>query len=274
MNPESSQVVTVADADPLPDPSLSRENVPGYDVVKAAPAYSSATGLVSGFALAAVVLVLTVAASSDLSETQRLYLGFATSLFALGFVGCLFCAFAFASLGGEVTSPATLTYSMLVGSGVLISLVAVLGGFEALARAFLPDSTVVFVAVAALTAAVSPLFVWFPHWDIIQRFSEPLYEGPPVSADEARRLVVGLWLFGAVCSAAGVGLHYLRALGTPQQWEYLVVTFTGLVYVGVMVSLALFVSTSSGRARPTKGETWALAAFQSATILLTLALLP
>ncbi|HET7443030.1 MAG TPA: hypothetical protein VFJ57_00070 [Solirubrobacterales bacterium] len=234
-----------------------RENVLGYDVVKAAPSYSGAAGLVSGFALAAVVLVLTVAASSDLDHRQQIYLGFATSLFALGFIGCLFCAFSFASL-----------------SGVLISLVAILGGFEALAQALLHELAVVFVAVTGLTAAIAPLFVWFPHWDIVQRFGESVHEGTLRSPDEAEALVLRIWLVGAIAAGAGVALHYSALLGEPKQWEYLVLTFTGLTYVGGVVALALFVSTRSGRARATKMETWILAGFQSATVLIILALMP
>ena len=81
------------------------ENIREYDVVKAAPSYAGASGLISGFALAAVVLVLTVAASEKVEPPRQIYLSFATSLFTLGFVGCLFCAFSFASLGGERSHP-------------------------------------------------------------------------------------------------------------------------------------------------------------------------
>jgi hypothetical protein len=251
-----------------------RENVLGYDVVKAAPAYSAVAGLISGFALAAVVLVLTVAASARLTHAQEISLGFATSLFALGFIGCLLCSFSFASLGGEGNSPATMTDSMLVGSGLLISLLAVLGGFQALAQAFLPESEVVFIAVLALTATLGPLFVWFPHWDIVQRFGPSHHEGPPRSTAEARRLILHACLLGLVAAGAGVALHYSKVLGDPTRWEYLVLTFTGLAYTGSMAALGLLVSTVKGRARLTFKETWALALFQSATILVMLALLP
>jgi hypothetical protein len=270
----SPEVATVA-ASPLGEAdSPLRENALGYDVVKAAPAYSAIAGLVSGFALAAVVLVLTVAASEPLKPPQNVYLGFATSLFALGFIGCLLCSFSFASLGGETNSPATLTDSMLVGSGLLISVIAVLGGFQALAQAFLPESEVVFMAVLALTAGLGPLFVWFPHWDIVQRFGASLHKGPPRSTQEARELILRLCLLGLGAAACGLALHYSGLLGAPKRWAYLVLTFTGLAYAGSMAALGLAVTAVEGRARLTKRETWALALFQSTTILVMLALLP
>ncbi|HET7418127.1 MAG TPA: hypothetical protein VFJ61_10935 [Solirubrobacterales bacterium] len=252
-----------------------RENILGYDVVKAASAYSNATGLVSGFALAAVVLVFTIAATvSDLDDAQRVDLGFATSLFALGFVGCLLGAYAFASLGGEENSPATMTYSMLVGSAVSIAVIAVLGGFEALAEAFLAESAVVFEIFTAMGAAIVPLFVWFPQWDIVQRFGPPRYDGPPRSTAEAERLIRRLGALGLLAAAIGTALHFTALFGDPERWEYLVLTFGGLLYVGAMVATALKVSMHEGRGRATTRETWVLAIIQSLMVMVTLALLP
>jgi|GEM_PF-6618741 len=254
---------------------MLRENILGYDVVKAASAYSNATGLVSGFALAAVVLVFTIAATvSDLDHGQKVDLGFATSLFALGFVGCLLCAYSFASLAGEKNSPATMTYSMLVGSAVFISVIAVLGGFEALAQAFLPESAAVFEVFTAVGAMIAPLFVWFPQWDIVQRFGPPRYKGPPCSTGEAQRLIARLWALGVVTAAFGTALHFSALFGDPRRWEYLILTFGGLLYAGVVVAMALIVSAHEGRARATIAETWTMALLQSLTAMVMLALLP
>ncbi|MGN6587510.1 MAG: hypothetical protein ACTHKT_08585 [Solirubrobacterales bacterium] len=255
--------------------SIVRENILGYDVVKAAPAYSNTTGLVSGFALAAVVLVLTIAATvHGLNQEQKIDLGFATSLFALGFVGCLLCAYSFASLGGEETSPATMTYSMLIGSAVFISVIAVLGGFEALAQAFLEESALVFEVFTAVSASVAPLFIWIPQWDIVQRFDAPAYDGPPRSINEAQRLVVLVWVLGVAAAVAGAVLHFNGLLGEPKRGEYLILTFGGLLYTGAMVALALIVAMHKGRARATKAETWTLAFIQSLMVMVMLALLP
>jgi hypothetical protein len=250
------------------------EGYPGYDVVKAASDYSNVTGLVSGFALTAVVLAFTVAATADLRPEQRIDLGFATTLFALGFVGCLLCAFSFASLAGERRSVATLTHSMLGGSGLSVCIVAVLGGFEALAQAFLPDSSVVFLIVCAAVAAAAPPFVWFPQVDIVRAYGAPSYPGPPDSLDEARRLIRNLSLLGFASAAGGVVVQSVGLLGATRHWEHLVITFVGLGYSVAMVLAALWASTLTERARVSIKRTWGLAFFQSGTIFVMIALLP
>lgn len=250
------------------------EGLPGYDVVKSASDYSNVTGLVAGFALTAVVLAFTIAATADLQASQKIDLGFATTLFALGFVGCLLCAYSFASLRGERRSVATLTHSMLVGSGLSVCIVAVLGGFEALARAFLPDSAVVFLVVCAAVAAAAPPFIWFPQMDIVQTYGPPTYPGPPQSKGEATHLILRLFFLGLAAATGGVVFQSLGILGEPRHWEYLVVTFVGLAYTATMILAALWVSTLTERARLSIKLTWTLAAVQSVTILLMIALLP
>jgi hypothetical protein len=230
--------------------------------------------LVSGFALTAVILVFTIAATADLTSVQRIDLGFATTLFALGFVGCLLCAFSFASLSGEVSSVATLTDSMLVGSGLLVCIVAVLGGFEALAAAFLPDSSVVFLVICTAMAAVAPTFVWFPHWDILQRYGPPTYSGPPQDDAEAGRLLVKVSALGWAAAAGGLVVQRSGLFGESQHWEYLTLSFIGLAYTSAMVLLGLWVSTWRHRARLSTRITWLLASIQSITIFALIALLP
>lgn len=139
----------------------------------------------------------------------------------------MMCAYSFASLRGEQTSVATLTHSMLVGSGLSVCIVAVLGGFEALARAFLPDSAVVFLVVCASVAAAAPAFVWFPHMDIIQNYGPSLYPGPPRAKEDAARLIRRLFLVGLAAAAGGVALQSVGVLGDPRHWEYLAITFVG-----------------------------------------------
>ena len=152
--------------------------VVGYDITRAAPGYSNVSGLLSGFALAAVVLVFTFAATSGPSGHAKGDLGFATAVLALAFLGCLMSAFAFASLGGEKDSTQALASSMLFGSAVAVSVVAVLDGLEALAHAFLPNAHGLFMAVAFAAALTVSPFVWFPRWEIARRPSRE-YEAAP-----------------------------------------------------------------------------------------------
>jgi hypothetical protein len=163
---------------------------------------------------------------------------------------------------------------MLVGSGLSVCIVAVLGGFEALARAFLPDSAVVFLVVCAAMAAVAPAFVWFPQLDIVQQYGPPTYAGPPASKREATVLILRIFLLGVAVAVGGTTLQSLGLLGEPRHWEYLVITFIGLGYTASMVLSALWVSTLTRRARLSVGRTWTLALVQSATIFTMIALLP
>jgi hypothetical protein len=73
-----------------------------YNAARAAPGYANVTGLVSTFALAAVVLVFLIAATASTtpSPSENADMGLATLLFAVGFLGCLLSAFAFAALAG------------------------------------------------------------------------------------------------------------------------------------------------------------------------------
>jgi hypothetical protein len=220
------------------------------------------------------VLVFTIAATANLTSGQRIELGFATTLFALGFVGCLLCAYSFASLSGEKSSVATLTNSMFLGSGLSVCIVAVLGGFEALAAAFLPDSAPVFLIVCTALACVASPFVWFPHWDTLQRFGPPRYSGPPQNRQEAGRLLLQVGGLGMVAAVAGALIHFSDVMGHPEHWQYLGLTFVGLIYTSAMVLAALWISTRSYRARISIRLTWVLAFSQSCTIAVLIALLP
>ena len=246
-----------------------------YDVTKAAPSYANIAGLVSTFALAAVVLVLLIAATVVHPHgSQKVDMGFATLLFALGFLGCLLAAFAFASLGGAPQSAALVTDSMLVASIVAVCLVAVLGGFAALARAFLEQASAAFVVITAMTAFLAPIFVWFPLFDIardfsqnrssgdrdqprpgrlaailaaMERFSSRFVRGRPFSNMSPQEqsvvgLLAGMTLIGFVLAVTGLAIHFLGAFGHPHQLEYYVLGFGGLLYTGSLIVGALILA--------------------------------
>jgi hypothetical protein len=115
-----------------------------------------------------------------------------------------------------------------------ICIVAILGGFEALATAFLEDAALVFLVISAVFACVAQPFVWFPHWDILQRYGPPDYEGPPQTRSAAGWLVVKLSIIGALWVVAG------------------------LTYTTFNVLLGLWFSTKMHRVRVSVRMTWLL----------------
>jgi hypothetical protein len=278
-----------------------------YDVTKAAPTYANIAGLVSTFALAAVVLVLLIAATATNPGTsQKVDMGFATMLFALGFLGCLLAAFAFASLGGAPQSAALVTNSMLVASIVALCLVAVLGGFAALAHAFLEQASAAFVVITAVTACLAPIFVWFPLFDIARDFSRDGLSGDrekprstarvsAILAAEERfisryvqgrpfsnmspeekgvvSLLAGMTLIGIILASLGLVIHFSDVFGRPEQWEYYVLGFAGLLYTGLVIVGALILAADPD-ARLTPDAARLLNLVQCLFMLVLIAVLP
>lgn len=278
-----------------------------YDVTIAASGYANVTGLVSTFALAAVVLVFLIAATVKGADAHKDLLALATILFAVGFLGCLLGAFAFASLTGAPHSAAAVTNSMLIASVVAICLIAVLGGFEALAKAFLSPAASTFAVLSATAAGLAPVFVWFPLMDIQREFpprgigeSLDTYDGwayrrltgrwgarcVPRSFDgneQAVRtyaLLVDMTLVGVSAAAAGLAFHFARpilhitkSIQHPQEWEYNFLGFVSLAYIGMLIVAALLVAADEGNQLKPK---WArlLNFFQSILMAAMIALLP
>jgi hypothetical protein len=278
--------------------SLGASFEPLYDVSEAAPGYSNVTGLVSTFAFAAVVLVFLIAATAAKTPTppQNVDMGFATILFSLGFLGCLVSAFAFASLGGAPNSRALVTNSMLVASVVALCLVAVLGGFEALARAFLPSAAAAFAIICAAATVLSPILVWFPLYDVAVGFNDdgsardprPAAPRTPVrepqslrqrisakwqEQPDAGRAVIkqlaGLTLVGLLAAVGGLALHFLHVFGHPRQAEYYALGFWGLIYTGVMIVGALLLATDPRNQLPP----WCIGAINAVQCLFMVALI-
>lgn len=77
-----------------------------------------------------------------------------------------------------------------------------------------------------------------------------------------------------VAAVAGALIHFSDVMGHPEHWQYLGLTFVGLIYTSAMVLAALWISTRSYRARISIRLTWVLAFSQSCTIAVLIALLP
>jgi hypothetical protein len=251
-----------------------------YDAAAAAPGYANVTGLVSTFALAAVVLVFLIAATAKTpSPPQKADMGLATILFAVGFLGCLLGAFAFAALAGAPKSVA-LTNSMLIASVVAVCLIAVLGGFEALANAFLHTAAPTFAFICAVTVGLSPIFVWFPLFNYERearvagsagarssddRTATPEYEGwargiiewqriaesLPETVTTPERRIIALLLdmttVAMIAGGLGLAIHFIHVFGRPEQWAYYILGVWGLGYTGLVIVGALLSSTDPER---------------------------
>lgn len=260
-----------------PDPSRPTDTELPYDPSEAAIGYAGVTGLVSTFALAAVVLVFLIAATAaKVSPAKNADMSFATTLFAVGFLGCLLAAFEFASLARGPKNVA-LTNSMLVSSIVAVCLIAVLAGFEALAKAFLFRTVPVFTLITVVAAGLSPIFVWFPLFDyerVAALRKEQLsddwvshrYDGPAAAITEfgfiraglersgtleAERkmiaLVLEMFVVGAVAAFVGWLFHHNDLLGHPHQGLYYWLAILGLAFIALMTIAALLLARDPER---------------------------
>jgi hypothetical protein len=268
-----------------------------YSVVHAASSFSNVTGLVAGFALAAVVLVFTIAATSH--GKHQVILGFAAALFALAYVNSLIIAYSFGALSGRPNSAAAMTHAMLLGSGLSVSFVAILGGFVALSAGFLPHSSDLLFGIAAVVIWAVQSAIWFPHREIIQEFGPPPSGSlAPVSDSQAHSLIKRASYIAAAASAAAILVRcsgLVRTLfGPPQEWEYMVIAGAGILYVAMVQSLVLplamagaedplrrVVAGSRGLSRSVTGDgrltmaaTRNIASMQCLTLFVILSLLP
>jgi hypothetical protein len=258
--------------------SRATESELPYDPSEAATGYAGVTGLVSTFALAAVVLVFLIAATAakQPSPAKNADMSFATILFAVGFLGCLLAAFEFASLAGGPKNVA-LTNSMLVASIVAVCLIAVLAGFEALAKGFLLRTAPVFTLITVVTAGLSPIFVWFPLFDyervarvrkerLSKDWIDHRYNGPATrivetgfirggleesNTHEPERKMIALVLemtaLGAVMAFVGWLFHHDYLLGHPHQGLYYWLGILGLAFIALMTITALLMAADPKR---------------------------
>jgi len=242
--------------------------------VAAAPSHSNITGLLAGFALTAVVLILTLVATTPLTEVQRHDLPFPAYLFAVGFLGGLLCAFAMGSLAGEPESPSAMTSAVLTASGASLSLMCVLGGFASLASLFLPDADTAFIGLCMVAGLVAPIFVFFPLWDTVRNFGGTNLPGPPRDEAEAAQVIRRLCAFSALWPFIGLELRALGAnrLGHTADTAFAVVA---LLFVAAVVIAGMLLTIAQGDAgRLSIRRAWIVGAAHAMLIAALVALIP
>ena len=70
-------------------------------------------------------------------------------------VGLLFCSFSYATLSSVKASPSAFLHLMLNAAGLTICFLSELAGFDALARAYLPRTSVLFAYIVCGSVAVA-----------------------------------------------------------------------------------------------------------------------
>lgn len=280
---------------------------PPYDAKVSAQGYASVTGLVSTFAFAAVVLVFLIAATAIPKPTspQKADMSFATILFAVGFLGCLLAAFQYAALAGAPKNVA-LTNSMLIALVVAVCLIAVLAGFESLAKAFLHSSASIFTLITVVAAAASPIFVFFPMFSYVREaqlrgssdttssdegtaaryggWATKITESRMIkshlhnstNSDDERRVIALLFDMTVVATIAAIVawvFHHTSLLGRPHQWLYYAVAILALAVVGYATVRALLLAAEPER-KLTPNEARRLNMVQVALMFVVIAALP
>lgn len=247
-----------------------------YDVVTAAVSFSNVTGLVAGFALSSVVLAYSVVATASLKTGQRIDVSFAGALFVLSFVSCIMCAYSFGALSGRENSRASMTTATLLGSTLPVTFVAVIGGFRALARAFLPSSAEMLLCLAYFVVVVGQLRAWFPLVEIRHDDSR------------AWRSLIYLVIGAAIVDLVAIVIRHVGFVGQPATWQYVATVAVGMFYTtvstlgGLLISLGITPGAGKkslvGRIIRdevlTKSARWFIAILQYATLLTLLVLLP
>lgn len=144
---------------------------PHYEIRTASQSYSNIAAVLSGFALAAVVLVVQSVPPST-SPNANTFQDWATIAFLLSFIGCIISALTFAVVTGEeILAPRSHSMALLGGIGFSISTNLVIFGLAMLIKIYLSLTIDRFVDLAfPMMMSLSPLFVAFSALDPIIGF--------------------------------------------------------------------------------------------------------
>lgn len=143
-----------------------------FDIRPVAGNYSNIAGVLAGFALAAVILVLQLPHSTTNDLNVSFTRDWATIAFLVAFFGCLFSAFLFTSITGEeVLLPRTNMAALFTGAAFGVSMNLVLWGLITIVKVYL-DVEVVTIArlLFPIFAALQPLFLGYTALDNIFLF--------------------------------------------------------------------------------------------------------
>ena len=117
-----------------------------YDARVGAASYAPIVGAFGALAVTAIVVVFTVA-----SDASRVLIALATGLLVVGVFGSVMGSFGLAAIGAERDRTANIVPSiMFIAIPVAISIIAILGAFEVLARIYAPDAVPLFAFITGV----------------------------------------------------------------------------------------------------------------------------
>jgi hypothetical protein len=191
------------------------------DIRRAAALYSNIVAILAGFALTALVLVITLSASDPANTSAAAAahvddaVAYATELLGVGFIGCLMSSFLLAAIASESLLVAYLHRSMIyVSVSISLSTAVLLGGFQVLGYAFLPRSGHLFTVLVVAVVVIASIFVPAPLVDAVRTF-RPLTPSELKAPHRPRNERDALRLAG-VCAAI-----ILVPLGAGVLWYFL-----------------------------------------------------
>lgn len=144
---------------------------PQYDVRAAAEGFSNTAAVLSGFAFAAIVLIIQI---PNLPEGAELARDWATVAFIVAFIGCLMAAFTYSVVKAEeILAPRSFAMALLGGCGFTISANLVFWGLAVIVKVFLSKSVYAFIYYSfPLVMAFTLVYIAFSVFDPIISFEK------------------------------------------------------------------------------------------------------
>jgi hypothetical protein len=149
---------------------------PHYEVRNASEGYSNIAAVLSGFAFAAILLVIQIPNLPEKIENSKnwapIFRDWATISFLVAFIGCLLSAFTFAIVKGEeILTPRSHAIALLGACGFIISANLVLWGIATIVKVFLSPDVYRFIFYTfPIIMTLSMMYANFSAFDPIISF--------------------------------------------------------------------------------------------------------
>lgn len=156
-----------------------------YDVRQGAAGYAPIVGAFGALAVPAIIVLFTVPPAPTARTTP--FIALAAGLLTVALIGSLTSSIGLAAIGAEQDATANLPPAIMYMSiPVVLSIVAVLAAFEALAAIYLPESKTLFALIAGAAGLSGVFFTAFAIGDS--------WHTGPTDANDRMRWLPTQWL--------------------------------------------------------------------------------